>query len=402
MTTRTGMRLSTSAAKWFKESVPKSSRDARAWRWREYAEWCTGADFHTAERGAVASFLGALADRGHPVKTLQALSGTLRGLRALDGSPLDAEELKAIEGVIRGRAKHEAKGAGGVKPGPLKADGITPEDLLKMVRTLNRSTPRGARDAVTLLLDWWMAGRCSEPAALSLHDQQILTVQLVDEVTGEIQEVPALEVEIRESKADQDAVGETVRILAPLDAPELCPITALQQWLDILADADQLTDGPLLRRIDRHGNIGSAAAGRRNDSEDRQGGITARTVRNIVKDAARAAKLIKPEHEDAVAEVWASRAEAVAAARAADTETEASSILSTWRHALRKALQKGRRITGHSMRRGFIQTALRNRKPPHQVAAHSRHAPQSRAFWEYVDSVPDWTQNATMDLRLAA
>ncbi|MET8807950.1 integrase [Streptomyces sp. NPDC004546] len=403
VTTRTGMRLSASAARWFEESVPKSSRDARAWRWQEYAQWCSDADWHTAERGAVASFLAALADRGHPVKTLQAMAGTLRGMRALDGSPLDAEELKAIEGVIRGRAKHEAKGAGGVLPGPLKADGVTPEDLRRMVRTLDLSTPRGARDAVTLLLDWWMAGRCSEPAALNLNDVRILTVELVDEGTGEIQDVlPALEVEIRQSKADQDAEGETVRILAPLDAPDLCPITALRRWFDVLADAGQLTDGPLLRRIDRHGNIGADAAGRRNDSADRQGGITARTVRTLIKTAARAAGLIKAEHEQEVAEVWAARGEAVAAAATAETDTEASGILAGWRQALRKALQQGRRITGHSMRRGFIQAALRSKKPPHQVAAHSRHAPKSRAFWDYVDRTPDWAQSPTLRLRLVA
>ncbi|MET9365818.1 hypothetical protein ABZX93_33585 [Streptomyces sp. NPDC006632] len=402
VTTRTGMRLTASAAKWFQESVPQSSRDARAWRWREYAQWCSDVDWHTATRGAVASFIAALGDQGHPVKTLQAMSGTLRGMRALDGSPLDAEELKTIEGVIRGRAKHEAKGIGGVRPGPLKADGVTPEDLRRMVATLDASTPRGARDAATLLLDWWMAGRCSEPAALNIHDIRILTVELTDEETGEIHEVPALEVEIRESKADQDAKGETVRILAPLDAPELCPVTAVRRWFDFLADAGQLTDGPLLRRIDRHGKIGADAAGRRNDDGDRQGGITARTVRTIIKKAARAAGLIKAEDEQAVAEVWQDRAEAVAAAAGADSEAEASSILSGWRLRLRRALQQGRRITGHSMRRGFIQAALRSKKPPHQVAIHSRHAPKSRAFWEYVNSIPDWEQSATMSLRLAA
>ncbi|CAM5443076.1 hypothetical protein SALBM311S_10414 [Streptomyces alboniger] len=49
VTTRTGMRLSASAAKWFEESVPQSSRDARAWRWQEYAQWCSDVDWHTAD-----------------------------------------------------------------------------------------------------------------------------------------------------------------------------------------------------------------------------------------------------------------------------------------------------------------------------------------------------------------
>lgn len=64
VTTRTGMRLSISAARRAVEAVPKNTRDAHAWRWREYSAWCTEAGFHTAERGAAASFLASLGDRG--------------------------------------------------------------------------------------------------------------------------------------------------------------------------------------------------------------------------------------------------------------------------------------------------------------------------------------------------
>ncbi|MFG1874276.1 hypothetical protein ACGFIV_05510 [Sphaerisporangium sp. NPDC049003] len=173
VTTRPGRRLSASVARRVAKSIPVSSRTARAWRWQTYADWCTQAGFVTDEPGAVPSFLAHLADRGHPVGTLRAFAGTLRAMLALDQAPLDAEDLKYCERVIVGRAQEIADDPT-AKPGPLQADPVTPEDLRAMVRALP-ATARGIRDRALLLLDWWMAGRCSEPAALNLQDVVITT-----------------------------------------------------------------------------------------------------------------------------------------------------------------------------------------------------------------------------------
>ncbi|RCG21165.1 hypothetical protein DQ384_36765 [Sphaerisporangium album] len=393
VTTRSGRRLSASVARRTTESIPASSRTARAWRWQTYAAWCTQAGFAADEPGAVPSFLAHLADRGHPVGTLRAFVGTLRAMLALDQAQLDAEDLKLCERVIVHRAREIADDPT-AEPGPLQADSVTPEDLRAMVRALP-ATARGIRDRALLLLDWWMAGRCSEPAALNLHDVVISTADLVDEATGELVPVPALEVHIRRSKADQQARGQVVRILAPDDDQELCPITALRAWLDVLTDDEQLTAGPLFRRIDRHGRIGAAAAGRRCDDDARQGGITARTVRNIIQDAARAAALVPTPTSQELAEARAAKTAAYTAAAAARSAEEGDRILARWRTAVRSTRRAIRRITGHSMRRGFIQTALESGHPADRVAQHSRHAPGSQAFWSYTKRLTDWRDNLT-------
>ncbi|MFI5748885.1 hypothetical protein ACIBBE_23820 [Streptomyces sp. NPDC051644] len=49
-----------------------------------------------------------------------------------------------------------------------------------MVRTLDRTTVRGKRDAIVMLVAWWMAAPAAEPARLNLHDAEITTVKLED------------------------------------------------------------------------------------------------------------------------------------------------------------------------------------------------------------------------------
>ncbi|MCZ0984228.1 hypothetical protein O1L60_46580 [Streptomyces diastatochromogenes] len=238
---------------------PRNSRNARASRWRSYAEWCAIYDWAEDEPNAVLSYLSDLGDRGHPATSIEAHFSTLRAMRAIQGVPLSDPEIKACRLVIRHRAGEEADDPL-VEPGPLQADPVDLDELRLMVRTLDRTTVRGKRDAAVLLIAWWMAARASEPARLNLHDAKITTVKIEDE-DGRKKTCQALIIKIRRSKADQAARGQEVRILAPADQ-ELCPIHALREWLDVLADDGQLTPGPLLRRIDRHGNIGAKAAGR--------------------------------------------------------------------------------------------------------------------------------------------
>ncbi|MDX3130664.1 hypothetical protein PV367_12880 [Streptomyces europaeiscabiei] len=189
-----------------------------------------------------------------------------------------------------------------------------------------------------------------------------------------------------------------VRILAPADQ-EPCPIHALRKWLDVLADDGQITPGPLLRRLDRHGTIGAKAAGRPPKDDRRCGGITADTV---IKTAARAAQLTPvptPEERAAAAQA---KAEAHAAAEGASTAEEANAVLKAWRTARRTARAAVRRITGHSMRRGWIQQALAAGSPAETVAVHSRHSLRSTAFDAYRSKLLPWSQNPTRLLGLLA
>lgn len=395
-----GGRITASAARRLRDSVPRSSRSARDSRWTAYETWCDTYGWDTAEPNAVLCFLDDLADRGHPATTLDAHFGTLRMLRSMQRTPLDKVEIKSCLAVISQRRGEEADDPL-VEPGPLQADGIDLAELRLMVRKLDRTTVRGKRDAAVLLLDWWMAGRASEPARLNLHDIKFTTVKVTDPHTQNKTQREALIVKIRRSKADQQARGQEVRILAPNET-ELCPLHALREWLDVLADDGQLTPGPLLRRIDRHGNIGTKAAGRHTKDEKRRGGITADTVNDIVKAAARAAELTPTATPEQRAEEAAAAREAKAAADAAPTAEEANAILKTWRTTRRAARAAIRRITGHSMRRGCIQAMLDAGHPPEAVAVHSRHSPRSTAFDAYRNKKLSWEQNPTATMGLAA
>ncbi|MFF4924278.1 integrase [Kitasatospora sp. NPDC001261] len=394
-----GHRLSASAARKLSEAVPQNSRNARATRWRTFELWAETYGWSTDEPGAVASHLAELGDRGHRSTVLESHYGTLRAMRAVAGRPLDAAEIKLCQTMIRHRAGEEADDPQ-VEPGPLQADPVDLDELRLMVRTLDRTTARGKRDAAVMIISWWMAARGSEPARLNIHDVKITTVKLEDESGREVAH-PALIIKIRRSKADQAARGHEVRILAPGDQ-ELCPIHALREWLDVLADDDQLVPGPLLRRIDKHGNIGARAAGRQPKDPARRGGISAETINDIIGAAARAAKLVPtPTSEEAAAAAGAKQA-AYAAAAAAATAEEGNLIVKAWRTAKRAARAAVRRITAHSFRRGCIQAMLAAGNPPDVVALHSRHSQRSTAFDEYRQKKVPWKQNPTLVLGLAA
>ncbi len=56
-------------------------------------------------------------------------------------------------------------------------------------------------------------------------------------------------VHIRRSKTDQEGVGRKVGI--PHGRTRWCPVTALNDWLG----RSGVEDGPVFRRVDRHGNL---------------------------------------------------------------------------------------------------------------------------------------------------
>jgi integrase len=95
-----------------------------------------------------------------------------------------------------------------------------------------------------------------------------------------------LTVTVRISKADQDAVGATVQIKYGTHL-ETCPVRLAQAWIATLA-AREITDGPLLRGIDRHGRLAGTPnyAGR-----SHTGRISGQALNDIVRDTAVRAEL---------------------------------------------------------------------------------------------------------------
>lgn len=68
------------------------------------------------------------------------------------------------------------------------------------------------------------------------------------------------------------------------------------------------------------------------------------------------------------------------------------------RIAITRAAQRAEletRLTGHSMRRGFVTTARRKGKKVEKIRAQTGHAINSPVFWEYVDAGEMWEDAAT-------
>jgi integrase len=95
----------------------------------------------------------------------------------------------------------------------------------------------GQRDACLLLLGFASATRRSELVALDVAD-------VADTNDG-------LVVTVRRSKTDQEGAGREIGI--PYGAnPATCPVRAFRAWLEV----SEITEGPLFRPINRHGQLG--------------------------------------------------------------------------------------------------------------------------------------------------
>ncbi len=117
---------------------------------------------------------------------------------------------------------------------------MTIDALRAMVEHCDPETTIGLRDRVVLVLVLAMMGRRSELAALGISD---------------VTETPdGLEVLIRASKTDQDALGAVVAI-PPGQHADTDPVRLVRAWRARLAEHG-ITSGQLLRSVTRHGRIG--------------------------------------------------------------------------------------------------------------------------------------------------
>ena len=186
-------------------------------------------------------------------------------------------------------------------------------EIRKMVARMDGSII-DIRDRAVLLVGFAGAFRRSEQIALNVED-------LIEQPGG-------LLVTVRRSKRDQEGQGDTKAIPFGSD-PETCPVRAVQAWLE----AAEITDGPLFRRVDRHGNVGD-------------GPLTAQAIARIVKRAAERADLDPSNY------------------------------------------------SGHSLRAGFVTTAAANGASERAIARQTGHAPGSNVLRTYIRHASAFTDNA--------
>lgn len=213
-----------------------SSERAYASDWRDFSAFATriGRERLPADPETVALYVADLRRRGRRPATIARKLAAIAVYHGSTGHPTPTSH-DVVRAVVRGTRRQ--LGVAQKQKTALELDDLRtalaaiPEDL------------RGRRDRAALLVGWAAALRRSELAALD-----------VDDVAYERE---GIALSIRRSKTDREAAGDVVAV--PYGAEEAtCPVRALQRWLAAAA----IENGPLFRRVDRHGNVGVALSGR--------------------------------------------------------------------------------------------------------------------------------------------
>lgn len=208
----------------------KSDNTRRAYRadWADFHTWCERVKVRSlpAEPIDVARYLAQLADSGRKTSTIQRRAAAIASLHkaASFEPPTNFEGVKAVMRGIRRRLGKRKR----------KAAPATAELLAGALKNLPE-TRRGLRDRALCALGFAAALRRSELVDLNVNDIDRRKRGIV--------------VHIGRSKTDQEGSG------AALPVPNgrvLAPVAALDAWLA----AAQISDGPIFREVDRHGNVG--------------------------------------------------------------------------------------------------------------------------------------------------
>lgn len=252
-----GLSVAPSTAERIARGRPAETARAYAGDAKRFGAWCRsagrciGADgglVLPADAGTVADYLSSMADRGLAPASLERALASIRALhRAAGYVPPDTA---AAAAVLRGYRDERADSpaAGGSSPGPARP--LRVGELRAMTDQLDPADVLDLRDRVVLVLAYAMYARRTTLAGLDIGD-------VTETADG-------LDVRIRRSKADRDRRGRTAAL--PYGAhPTTCPVRVTRAWLGLLGSR-YVTAGPLLRRVDRHGNIagvpGETCAGR--------------------------------------------------------------------------------------------------------------------------------------------
>lgn len=265
----------------------------------------------------LAEYATHLVGNGRSPRTIEQAVSAIRTEHEDEGLPKPAT--KKVQDVLRAYKRRRASDGKRTKQAPAV--------LLSHLRQMVGAVPDGVagiRDRALIVLGWAMMARRSELVALDWTD-----IAETDD---------GLEVLIRQSKTDQEAVGEVVTI--PYGShPDTCPVRLLRAWRGEL-EARDLAGGAVFRAIDRHGRIAGEE-----------------------KFAGRGATRISG---DGVAKVL--RRAAVAAGLPGN-------------------------ITPHGLRSGGATESYRVNKNAVDVARHGRWADGSPVFYRYIRTIDRWTNN---------
>jgi integrase len=219
-------------------AASRSEATRRAYRsdWAHFVAWCgaRGLVSLPSDPATVARYVTDMADTFRPSTISRRLVSIAQAHKAGGHpSPTIDERVRLVNAGIR--RVH------GVAPRQVRP--VVTEDLRRMVDSCG-SDSAGIRDRALLLLGFAAALRRSELVSLDISD--------VDERPD------GLVVTVRRSKMDQEGVGRKIGV--PYGShPSTCPVRAWRKWIE----STGITDGPLFRGVDRHGNIAETRIGDR-------------------------------------------------------------------------------------------------------------------------------------------
>lgn len=294
--------------------VADNTRRAYARQWQRFEAWC-----HEHRRTplpatpeTVAEYVSALADADLSPATIEQALSAVRTRHRTAGHGKGVPDTEAARRVLRGHRRDRSEGGKRARQAPP----VTIEVLRAMVEACDPATTRGLRDRLVLVLGLALMGRRSELVALDLDD---------------LTETPdGIEVLIRASKTDQDALGAVVAV-PPGQHPDTDPVGLVRAWREVLA-RHGVASGRLLRSVTRHGRLGA--------------GLSPEAVGDVVAGA-----------------------------------------------AFRAGLRHAERYSAHSLRAGGATSAYKAGAPVSVIAAHGRWAPSSPVVLGYVRAVDRWKDN---------
>ena len=197
---------------------------------RSFCAWCKDRDLTCLPASAetVSLFAAWCAEKKFKPATIERRLASIAAAHSAAGyeNPCGHGVVKAVLRGIR-----RTKGTAQTRKRALLVD-----DLRKLLAEIGGHRLIDVRDRALLLLGFASALRRSELVGLNYSDVRF-------EREGVI-------LVVRKSKTDQESHGAEVAVLYGSD-PATCPVRALQTWLD----ASGITDGPLFRGMDRHGNL---------------------------------------------------------------------------------------------------------------------------------------------------
>ncbi len=239
-------RLSMDAARLIFEGVPKNTRETYARLWRTFLRWCgeMGRVECPATPATVIEFMNHLwrtpGRYGRPTAPttvrlyLSVIAVVHRGARRPEKDErghhlygyVPPTGHPDVQRAMRGYAKQWL--AAGHRPDT--AYPLPPDELAKMLATLDGRSVVGVQKSMILTVGYAMGARRSELAGLNMEDIELHVS--TDDPDKVVDDVDHLIIHVPMSKTDQSGEGDDVAVYAtPVEDAILCPVRWTMRWL---------------------------------------------------------------------------------------------------------------------------------------------------------------------------